>query len=142
MTIDSILDPFVCIRTWRQLVSSLYVEQPRPVASALNLYEGAVTATYIHRFCLIHPTFVFRPEHKCICGNRTPLGAHVHGAVIKWFTCILHAYGDNKDALKVILLECGISQPATVGIPANDVQVVTPVQFEQYLRRRHHPNQP
>ena len=51
---------------------------PPPVASALNLHEDAIAAKNMQRFCLIHPTIVtivFRPEHRCISGNRTLLGA-------------------------------------------------------------------
>ena len=61
-------------------------------------------ATGIHRFCLIHPTLVFRPEQQCISRNKTLLGANAHGAVIKWFTCIPHSYGNDKYSSKAILL--------------------------------------
>ena len=90
----------------------------------MHLYEGAVIATGIHRFYLIHPTLVFRPEHKCISPNKTLLGGNDRSAVIKWFTCISHLYGDDEYAFKTILI-IRVSQPATVHILANDVQVVT-----------------
>ena len=67
-----------------------------------TLYESAVIATGIHRFCLIHPTLVFRPEQKCISRHRTLLGANAHSAVIKWSTCIPHSYGNDKYSFKAI----------------------------------------
>ena len=77
--------------------------------SVYTLYESAVIATGIHRFCLIHPTLVFRPEHKCISRHRTLLGANAHSAVIKWSTCIPHSYGNDKYSFKAILSIRGIT---------------------------------
>ena len=81
-------------------------------------------ATGIHRVCLIRPTLVFRPEHKCISLHRTLLGANAHITVIEWFTCIPHLYGDDIHALK-LYYQYVVSQPATDRILVNDVQVVT-----------------
>jgi len=95
-------------------------------------------ATDIHRISLIHPTLVLLREHKFIPGNRILLGAMpaawLSSGSPAWPTPVMTTKMRSKWCYLYV-----VSQPVTVHIPADDIQVVTSPHYNQYLRRRDHP---
>ena len=91
--------------------------------SVYTLYESAVIATGIHRFCLNHPALVLS-QSTSVFPKTEPYWVPMHTARLSSGP---HAYPIlmvTSMRLKLYYKHV-ISQPATVCILANDVQVVT-----------------